>query len=109
MTGNGGNSGVGSGLSKNGKRGGRRIWLWLGGSVAGLLLVVFLLLLHFIGGPKDIYGFLRYALPEMREGNLRVGDRAPDARLYSLDGKHTFHLHDVIGKRPLVLIFGSYT
>ena len=90
-------------------RGGRRIWLWMAGSVAGLLLVVFLLLLHFIGGPKDIYGFLRYALPEMREGNLRVGDKAPDARLYSLDGQHTFYLHDEIGKRPVVLIFGSYT
>ena len=87
----------------------RRVLLWLAGSVAVLLVAVFLLLLHFIGGPRDIYGFLRYALPQWRNGDLRVGDQAPDARLYSLDGRTAFYLHDRIGKRPLVLIFGSYT
>ncbi|MDE3136433.1 MAG: hypothetical protein KGL59_07650 [Acidobacteriota bacterium] len=86
-----------------------RIWVWVLGSFAALLLAVFLLLLHFIGGPRDIYGFLRYALPQWRSGNLRVGDHAPDARLYSLDGRTGFYLHERIGKRPLVLILGSYT
>jgi hypothetical protein len=94
-------------IAQEGRR--RRIWLWLLGSVGGLLVVVFLLLLHFIGGPRDIYGFLRYALPQWRNGDLRVGDRAPDARIYTLDGRTAFYLHDRIGKRPLVLIFGSYT
>lgn len=62
-----------------------------------------------MGGPRDVYGFLRYALPQWREGNLKVGDRAPDAQVYSLDGRTAMYLRDDIGKRPLVLIFGSYT
>ena len=37
-----------------------------------------------------------------------VDDAAPDAKLVALDGS-TFHLHDRIGRRPLVLVFGSYT
>lgn len=78
-------------------------------SFAFLLLAAYFVLAHFMGGPRDVYGFLRYALPEWHEGNLRVGDRAPDVRVFSLDGKQATYLHDWIGKRPLVLIFGSYT
>ncbi len=84
-----------------------RKWLVLG--IAVCLLAAYLVLSHFIGGPRDIYGFVRYALPQWHRGELRVGDRAPDARLVSLDGRKTFYLHDWIGKRPLVLILGSYT
>jgi len=29
--------------------------------------------------------------------------------LISLDGQFTFYLHERIGSRPLVLVFGSYT
>lgn len=64
---------------------------------------------YLMGGPRDVYGFLRYALPQWRDGNLHVGDRAPDVRLLALDGQSTFHLSDRIGQRPLVLVFGSYT
>jgi len=60
-------------------------------------------------GPRNLYGFLRYALPQWHNGNLRVGDPTPDATLYSLDGHSSFHIRDHIGQRPLVLIFGSYT
>lgn len=74
-----------------------------------LLLAGYFGMAHFMGGPRDIYGFLRYAMPEWREGEVHVGDRAPDARLFSLDGASAFYLHDRISKRPLVLIFGSYT
>jgi len=74
-----------------------------------LLHAAYLVLAHFMGGPRDVYGFLRYALPRWREGDVHVGDCAPDARLFSLEGSTSFHLHDRIGKRPLVLIFGSYT
>jgi hypothetical protein len=87
----------------------RHLWRWIVGAVALLLMAAYFVLAHFMGGPRDVYGFLRYALPQWREGNLKVGDRAPDARIYSLDGKTPFYLHDEIGKRPLVLIFGSYT
>jgi hypothetical protein len=45
----------------------------------------------------------------MHRGDLRVGDRARDAKLYSLDGASTFHIRERIGAKPLVLIFGSYT
>ena len=87
----------------------RHIWRWILGMLAVLLLAAYFALAHFMGGPRDVYGFLRYALPQWREGNLKVGDRAPDARVYALDGKTVMYLHDLIGKRPLVLILGSYT
>ena len=38
-----------------------------------------------------------------------AGDRAPDVQLVSLDGQTKFLLSERIGKRPLVLVFGSYT
>ena len=44
-----------------------------------------------------------------REGHLKPGDAAPDFKLKTLDGKGTVQLSQVIGKRPVVLIFGSYT
>lgn len=74
-----------------------------------VLLAAYFLLAHFMGGPRDVYGFLRYALPHWRQGSVQLGDQAPDARLISLDGKSDFHLRERIGKRPLVLVFGSYT
>jgi len=74
-----------------------------------MLLGAYFVLAYLMGGPRDVYGFLRYALPQWREGNLKVGDPAPDARIYALDGKTAHYLHDMIGKRPLVLILGSYT
>jgi hypothetical protein len=61
------------------------------------------------GSPKDAYGMVRYALPHMHRGNLKVGDDAPDARLVALDGSSHFHIRERTGARPLVLIFGSYT
>jgi hypothetical protein len=87
----------------------RSVWLWILVSLALLLLAAYPILAHFMGGPRDVYGFLRFALPQWHEGNLHVGDRAPDVRIFSLDGKQALYLHDWIGKRPLVLIFGSYT
>lgn|GEM_PF-1086062 len=87
----------------------RTIGKWVAASLLIVLLAGYFVLAHFMGGPRDVYDFLRYALPHWREGSVRLGDRAPDARLVSLDGKTSFYLHDFIGKRPLVLIFGSYT
>jgi hypothetical protein len=78
--------------------------------LVAILLVVLMgvALTYFIGSPRDVYGFVRYALPQWHRGDLRVGDAAPDAKLVALDGS-TFHLRDRIGGRPLVLVFGSYT
>ena len=52
---------------------------------------------------------VRYALPHMHRGTLRVGDDAPDAALLALDGSSRFHIRGRTGARPLVIVFGSYT
>ncbi len=44
-----------------------------------------------------------------KSSSLKVGQPAPDFELKSLDGKKTVKLSDHKGKRPVVLIFGSYT
>lgn len=44
-----------------------------------------------------------------REGDLKVGDKASDFTLKLLSSKKKFTLSSNFGKRPTVLIFGSYT
>lgn len=58
-------------------------------------------------GPRNLIGMARY--DQRREGNLKVGDAAPDVTLVALDGKTPVALRDHVGEKPLVLIFGSYT
>ncbi len=58
-------------------------------------------------GPSTIWGMLRY--DTRKEGALKVGDRAPDVTLLALDGTTRVALKERIGKRPLVLVFGSFT
>jgi len=84
-------------------------WRWLAISFGTLLVLLFVGLSILTGGPGNVYGFLRYALPNWHRGDLRVGDIAPDSRLVSMNGHITSHLRDRIGKRPLVLVFGSFT
>lgn len=86
-----------------------RVLKWTAISLAAVLAIAFGAGCYFMGSPRDLYGFLRYALPQWHRGDLRIGDPAPDARLLSLDGQSSFYLHERIGARPLVLIFGSYT
>jgi len=57
-------------------------------------------------GPRNIVGMLRY--DRRRDGDLRVGDRAPDVALTRIDGTRT-QLLDFLTGKPLILIFGSYT
>ena len=78
-------------------------------SVAALVVLVFIGLSIMAGSPKDAYGMVRYALPHMHRGNLKVGDDAPDARLLALDGSTQFHIRERTAGRPLVLVFGSFT
>jgi peroxiredoxin len=52
---------------------------------------------------------VRYALPHMHVGKLKVGDEAPDARLVALDGTTRFHIRERTNGKPLVLVFGSFT
>lgn len=86
-----------------------RMLLWTTISVGGLLLLAFVALSVLAGGPKDAVQMVRFALPHMHVGALKVGDNAPDARLVALDGATRFHIHERISARPLVLVFGSFT
>ncbi len=44
-----------------------------------------------------------------RAGSLRPGDAAPDFDLATLDKTAQVRLSEFRGKRPVVLVFGSYT
>ena len=83
--------------------------IWIAVGFGALLLLAFVGLSVMAGSPKDAYGMVRYALPHMHRGKLKPGDSAPDAALLALDGKAQFRIHDRIGGRPLMVVFGSYT
>ena len=82
---------------------------WTGISVAVVLVAAYVALSVMAGGPKDALYMVRYALPYMHRGVLQVGDAAPDAALVALDGKTRFRLRNHLARRPLVLVFGSFT
>ena len=56
-------------------------------------------------GPRNVIGMIRY--DQRRDGDLKVGDRAPAAQLVSLDGRSAQPL--LHAEKPSVLIFGSFT
>jgi hypothetical protein len=87
----------------------KKLLKWFAGALTVLLLAAFGLLCYMAGSPKDAYGMVRYALPHMHRGRLKVGSDAPDARLVALDGTNRFHIRERTGARPLVLVFGSFT
>jgi hypothetical protein len=87
----------------------KRFWKWFAGVLAALVLAAFAMLCYMAGSPKDAYGMVRYALPHMHRGTLKVGSDAPDARIVALDGVSRFHIRERTGGRPLVLVFGSFT
>ena len=63
---------------------------------------------YMIGGPRNVIGMLRY--DQRQEGSLKVGDRAPEVALLALDGKSPVKLSEhMVGGKPTVLIFGSFT
>jgi len=84
-------------------------WKWTAWIFGALFLAVFAVLSFMAGSPKDVYGMVRYALPHMHRGTLRVGSDAPDARIVALDGVSRFHIRERTRERPLVLVFGSFT
>ena len=85
-------------------------WLkWIVIGFAALVVAAFVGLSLMAGSPKDAYYMVRYALPYMHTGKLKVGDEAPDARLVALDGTTRFHIRERTNGRPLVLVFGSVT
>ena len=82
---------------------------WIGISLLGLVIAAYVGLSIMAGGPKDALYMVRYALPHMHFGGLKVGDQAPDARLVALNGSTTFHIREKSAGRPLVMVFGSFT
>jgi hypothetical protein len=74
-----------------------------------LLVGLAVALSYMAGSPKDAIGMVRFALPQMHRGNLKVGSDAPDATLVALDGQTRFHLRERSQGKPLVLVFGSFT
>lgn len=44
-----------------------------------------------------------------RAGNVKVGEMAPDFQLESPDHKSSLRVSSLRGKKPVVLVFGSYT
>jgi hypothetical protein len=87
----------------------KKAFMWIGISVGALLVIAFIALSVMAGGPKDAVYMVRYALPHMHRGNLKVGDAAPDARVFALSGTETFHIRERTGAKPLVIVFGSFT
>ena len=83
-------------------------WKWAIGVGLALVFIAFVGLSLMAGSPKDAYGMVRYALPHMHRGKLKVGDDAPDARLVALNGSGHFHIRERTGAKP-VLVFGSFT
>ena len=47
--------------------------------------------------------------PRRAADRLKAGDLAPNFTLSSPDGKQTITLRDYRGKKPVALVFGSYT
>jgi hypothetical protein len=86
-----------------------RFWKWTAGIFGTLLVAAVAVLSYMAGSPKDAYGMVRYALPHMHRGTLKVGSDAPDARIVALDGVSRFHIRERTRERPLVLVFGSFT
>ena len=81
----------------------KRIAIGLG-ALAALGIAAFT---YMVGGPRNLIGMLRY--DQREEGTLKVGDRAPDVALISLDGRTPVRLSSALGGRPTVLVFGSFT
>ena len=87
----------------------KKVFMWIGITLGALALLAFLGLSMMAGGPKDALYMVRYALPHMHRGNLKVGDSAPDARLIALNGSDHFRIRERASGKPLVLVFGSFT
>ena len=83
--------------------------MWIGISLGVLLLIAFIALSYMAGSPRDAAYMVRYAFPYMHRGNLKIGDTAPDAKLFALNGADTFHIRERTGGKPLVIVFGSFT
>jgi peroxiredoxin len=60
---------------------------------------------------KTIYYRKKYAAWQKKYDALapKVGDVAPDFELLDVSGKHSVRLSDFQNKKPVALVFGSFT
>src|SRR5260370_30449016 len=86
-----------------------RFWKWTAGIFGVLLVAAFGALSYMAGSPKDAYGMVRYALPHMHRGTLKVGSYAPDASIIALDSVSRFHIPEPTHTTPLLLGFRTFT
>ncbi len=56
---------------------------------------------------KDVMASADYR--DLRTPNVAEGDPAPDFELPTLDGDETVRLASLLERRPVALVFGSYT
>ena len=57
-------------------------------------------------------GFRKRLMPAQKKLDAkapRAGDLAPDFTLFDIEGKDSVTLSDFRGKRPVALVFGSFT
>ena len=61
--------------------------------------------------PKPLYMLLPFVSMwnAARGGSLEIGNPAPDFKLARHAGDGTVTLSEHVGKKPVVLVFGSYT
>ena len=82
----------------------KKLWI-VAGVVGGLALAAGIAMVVMMG-PRNAIGMLLY--DQREEGRFKVGDKAPDVALVTLDGTPV-QLATHFGARPTVLIFGSFT
>ena len=58
---------------------------------------------------KNVIEYPQKTGPVQTADGSELGYEAPDFALKSLDGEKTVKLSDFKGKKPVVLVFGSYT
>lgn len=64
---------------------------------------------HRIAALAAVVLFASAATAQIREGNLRPGDPAPDFDLKVRGEDRTIRLSDYRGQKPVALVFGSFT
>ena len=65
-----------------------------------------------IGELKYNIGNRKKLMPAQKALNAsspKIGDLAPDFRLHDVEGRNAVTLSDFRGKKPVVLVFGSFT
>jgi hypothetical protein len=65
--------------------------------------------LGILGASTTLLALVGWEQTRPQQGNLRVGDIAPTFKLKYLGKNEFFDLKENFGKKPTILIFGSYT